>query len=73
MYVYTEDAALVNLAAAWGISAGEDEDGWAVIAQFAEDFYLLLASAEDEDDATAKLNQVRDSLKSGVTYLDLSS
>jgi hypothetical protein len=73
MYVYTEDAALVNLAAAWGISAGEDEDGWAVIAQFGEEFYLLLASAEDEDEANAKLDHIRDAIKNGVTYLDMTA
>ena len=73
MYVYTEDAALVNLASAWGISAGEDEDGWAVIAQYGEEFYLMVASADDEESATAVLERINAALKNGDKYLDLTA
>lgn len=73
MYVYTEDGALVNVAAAWGVSAEEDEGDWAVVAQFNEEFYLMIASADDEEAATATLQRVQTAIKNGERYLDLSA
>ena len=73
MYVYTEDGALVNVAAAWGVSAEEDEGDWAVVAQFNEEFYLMVASAENEEAAAAILLRIHTAIKEGKTYLDLST
>jgi len=73
MYVYTEDGALVNVAAAWGVSAEEDEGDWAVVAQFSEDFYLMVASADGEESATAILQRIHAAIKNGEKYLDLTA